>query len=200
MRRLFLASLGVVLALSAPAFAFQQQEGSGETRLTRGQTDLRFDLYEGQGVTAGLRLLPGNIQQQEGPERRGASSLRMGGYAEYSLDSWRFDVGLAPDHISGTAADLGASWSAPLAQTGATYTLRVGAAYGAGSLSDSWFDADQTSLTREGDVNLSVTLSRPITSSLSVSGSAAARRTLPLDERGEGENQVRFGAGLGWRF
>ncbi|MBY0430709.1 MAG: hypothetical protein K2Q10_05895, partial [Rhodospirillales bacterium] len=137
-----------------------------------------------------------------------AGGFAMGGFARWSLDRYRLETTLLGSNGGGfgrVAGDLAAGYEGNLG--GTSYQFRLGAAWGGApmrfSVSPGWrSDLSADSDSSRADLNLSLTVSHPITSSLSVTGVAAARHTLGEANAGRGfeDNQLLLGAGVGVQF
>lgn len=132
-----------------------------------------------------------------------ARGMKTGGFLAWQADDYRLDASVAPSLDGSVIAGVGAVVGARPGQTGTSYGLRLGAAW----LGDRFTVnpasglglADVVSPT--SDVNLSFTVNHALTPSLSVIGTAEARR--PVGSPADGVSvQSRFlvGAGLGYRF
>jgi len=150
-------------------------------------------------LVAGVTPMPSSAFTN--PSSKG---MKMGGFLAWQADDYRFDASLSPSREGTVIAGLAAAVGARPGQTGTSYGLRLGAAWlgerftinpAGGSLGLS----DVVSPT--SDVNLTFTVNHALTPSLSVIGTAEARR--PVGTPADGVSvQSRFlvGAGLGYRF
>jgi len=151
-------------------------------------------------LVAGVTPMPSSAFSN--PSSKG---MKMGGFLAWQADDYRLDASLSPSRDGSVVAGLAAAVGARPGQTGTSYGLRLGAAWlgerftinpASGSLVGLSDVVSPTS-----DVNLTFTVSHALTPSLSVIGTAEARR--PVGTPADGVSvQSRFlvGAGLGYRF
>ncbi|HIJ62435.1 MAG TPA: hypothetical protein HPQ04_07055 [Rhodospirillaceae bacterium] len=131
-----------------------------------------------------------------------ADNMQTGGFLSWRGEAYRLDATLAAG-LGGVKAGLGAAIGAMPGELGTSYGLRLGTAHGGER-----FTINPTSrlgLTDTqpplSDVNVSFTVNHALTPSLSLIGTAEARRTTgPMPEGGIGQNRYLLGAGLGVRF
>jgi hypothetical protein len=132
-----------------------------------------------------------------------AKGMQMGGFLAWQAEDYRVDATLAPSFDGSVVAGLGAAVGAKRGQTGTSYGVRLGAAW----LGERFTVNPASGLglaevvAPTSDVNLTFTINHALTPSLSVIGTAEARR--PVGNPWDGATmQSRFlvGAGLGYRF
>jgi hypothetical protein len=134
-----------------------------------------------------------------------SKGMQMGGFLAWQAEDYRVDATLAPSLDGSIIAGVGAAVGAKPGQIGTSYGLRLGAAL----LGDRFTVNPATGLalsevvTPSSDVNLTFTVNHALTPSLSVIGTAEARRPVgstPLDGAATMQGHFLFGAGLGYRF
>jgi len=129
--------------------------------------------------------------------------MQMGGFLAWRGEGYRFDATLAPALDGSFSAGVGASLGAVPGEVGTSYGVRLGAA-----LAGERFTVNPASglglaqmVAPNNDVNLTVTVNHALTPSLSVIGTAEARRVVGSAPDGSaGQNHFSLGAGLGYRF
>jgi hypothetical protein len=148
-------------------------------------------------------LLAGVTPMTNGALIGPSGGMKTGGFLAWQAEDYRLDASLAPSFGGSVIAALGAAVGARPGQTGTSYGLHLGAAW----LGDRFTVNPASGLglaevvSPTSDVNLTFTVNHALTPSLSVIGTAEARR--PVGTSADGASvQSRFlvGAGLGYRF
>ncbi len=131
----------------------------------------------------------------------GRGTLAVGGYVAYGMGDMRLSSSLRSDGAA-TRADISAAYAGALVGAGNIASLRLGTG---------WAKPQEFSLNplqpgmayanpygNSGDLNLSLSLMRQVTPSLSVGGTAEASR--PSGADGGSSAGFMLGAGMGYRF
>lgn len=159
----------------------------------------RFTLWEGGSLAAGVSPLP---RSAFGPQP--SAGMQMGGFLAWQSDDYRVDATLAPSLDGSVVAGLGAVTGARPGQAGTSYGVRLGAAWSGERFTvnpASGLGLAEVVAPTTSDVNLTFTVNHSLTPSLSVIGTAEARRNVASPTEGiVGQNRFLFGAGLGYRF
>jgi hypothetical protein len=158
--------------------------------------DATVTLWNGGGFSAGVAPMPGR------PLASG-TGMQMGGFLAWQAGDYRVDAMLAPTLGGAVVAGLGAVMGSQPGAPGTSYGLHVGAA---------WVGEHFTVNPASGlglaevaaptsDVNLTFTINHALTPSLSLTGTAEARRSVGMSLDGvANQNRFLFGAGVGYRF
>lgn len=163
--------------------------------------DARVTVWNDGSVSAGVApLAPAPFASQS------VKGMQMGGFLAWQSGEYRVDATVAPSLDGSIVAGLGAIVGPRSGSSGTSYGLRFGAAW----LGERFTVNPASGLglaevvAPTSDVNLTFTVNHSLTPSLSVIGTAEARRGVgtTLEGVGGGANQNRFlfGAGLGYRF
>jgi hypothetical protein len=158
----------------------------------------RLGAWGSGNLVAGVSPMPG-AAFTSAPTK----GMQMGGFLAWQAEDYRVDATLSPSFDGSVTAGLGAAVGAKPGQTGTSYGLRLGAAW----LGERFTVNPASGLglaevvAPTSDVNLTFTVNHALTPSLSVIGTAEARRPVgtPLDGAVM-QSQFLFGAGLGYRF
>ncbi len=133
----------------------------------------------------------------------GGKGMQMGGFLAWQSGDYRLDATVAPSLDGSVIAGLGAAYGARPGSMGTRYGLRFGAAW----LGERFTVNPASGLglaevvAPTSDVNLTFTVNHSLTPSLSVIGTAEARRNAASPAEGiAAQNRFLFGAGLGFRF
>jgi hypothetical protein len=170
----------VVLLLIAAGPAFADTVGGSLALGGAGQSaeGTRITVWRADSLAAGIGTPAPNLI---GPLRGG---MQLGGFLAWQGGDFRLDASLAP-------GDPGTSYSLRIGADRPGDRFTVNPVTGLG-LAD---------VARPGsDVNLTVTVNRALTPSLSIVGTAEARRNMGPVQDGTGQGGFLFGAGLGYRF
>jgi hypothetical protein len=130
--------------------------------------------------------------------------MKMGGFVAWQAEGYRVDASVAPSLGGSVIAGVGAAVGARPGQAGGTsYGLRLGAAW----LGDRFTVNPASGLglsdvvSPTSDVNLTFTVNHALTPSLSVIGTAEARRPVGSPTDGTAvQSRFLVGAGFGYRF
>lgn len=180
---------------STPALAPSAKSSLPTAPLALGGAGDRLILLDAERLSGGVSVLPG--QSLAGSE----IPPRVGGYVAWTGAGYRLDAHLHPGSGGGLAAQLGATAGAMPGETGTSYGLKLGAT----TLGER-FSINPSN--RFGLVNgdagnafdMVVTVNHAFTPSISLSGTAEARRSNPSQPDIGGAGELLFGAGLGIRF
>ena len=201
MKRLVISSLLLALVAAGTASAadggLKGHDWSLGGAAYSGAEGSRLTLWDGGSIAVGLASPAVAL-----PSQASGGGLQTGGFLSWRGEAYRLDATLAAG-LGGVKAGLGAAVGALPGEIGTSYGLRLGTAQGGER-----FTVNPTSrlgLTETqpplSDVNVSFTVNHALTPSLSLIGTAEARRTTgPMPDGGIGQNRYLLGAGLGFRF
>lgn len=165
-------------------------------------------LFEGTHITLWDEgnLMAGVTSMRVTPlDQTSANGMKRGGFLAWQTEGYRVDATLAPSMDgSVVAAAFGAAIGPRPGETGTSYGVQLGAAW----VGDR-FTVNPTTrgfglsevVAPSSDVNLSFTVNHRLTPSLSLIGTAEARRNVNMAVDGvTQQHRFLFGAGLGYRF
>jgi outer membrane scaffolding protein for murein synthesis (MipA/OmpV family) len=189
--------LSVVLLLGCAIPVAWAQDG---THLSLGDTAVHTPIYENGSVSAGIAT-PSPSFLTTG--KTAANGLQIGGFMAWAGDGYRVDAQLDPMLDGRVSVNMGTSTGAGPGETGTNYDLRMGYVSVGPRFSvnpDNRLALTQVDSPAPG-VNLTFTVNHALTPSLSVIGTAEARRNLgALPDGSVSQNQFLVGAGVGLRF
>lgn len=204
--------LGLSVVPSGMAWAADDDAGKAQGALSLGgaaptSDDARVTLWNGGTMSAGFGpVATGTFAT---PSLKGLSGkttgkgMQMGGFLAWQSGDYRIDATLAPSLDGSVVAGLGAAVGAAPGTLGTSYGVRLGGAW----LGERFTVNPASGLglaevvAPTSDVNLTFTINHALTPSLSLIGTAEARRNISMPLEGvTGQSRLILGAGLGYRF
>lgn len=205
MKPLFAAAVLLMLAVASPARAADGATGAGSMSwggvyqvAGNPASETHVTLWDRGNVYAGVAPAYSGMFGQQ------ARGLRNGGFVAWQSEGYRLDAMVTPALDGSVVAGLEAAVGPRPGELGTSYGVRFGAAW----IGDRFTVNPATSgmglaeiVAPSSDVNLSFTVNHSLTPSLSIIGTAEARRNVGnLPDGNVQQHRFLFGAGLGYRF